>query len=205
MITEHPADIVLLDYVEGVLRGDESESVRRHIATCRACRRTLAEISSAISELERLPTAELPRAELGNRSSRWRLVRLGVRFVPVALAALALAFAFLFTRPGSPSPKTSTVTDTTPAGSLWYDMSVGLTPDHKMQRLRNALAGFGRPVVAKDPSIERFIAIVPAYYCAQAHDALLALPHAPFGSREASDVVLACRQTTDGAFASSTP
>src|SRR4051812_23815213 len=143
MITEHPADTVLLDYVEGVLRGDESESVRRHIATCRACRRTLAEISSAISEVERLPTAELPRADLGSRSSRWRLIRVGLRFVPVALAALALAFAFLFTRPGSPAPKLApdTQTTTTP-GDLWYDMSVGLTPTHKIQRLRNALAGF---------------------------------------------------------------
>src|SRR3954454_8548883 len=82
MISEHPADIVLLDYVEGVLEGDESQTVRRHIAGCRACRRTLAEISSAIDELERLPTAEIPHDAFGLPPGR-RRARVLARLAPL--------------------------------------------------------------------------------------------------------------------------
>jgi anti-sigma factor RsiW len=100
MISEHPDDIILLDYVEGMLQGQASDSVRRHIATCRACRRTLAELSDTVSELERLPTAEIPHDALG-RPGRAGMLRALARFVPVVLAATALVCAILFTRSGT--------------------------------------------------------------------------------------------------------
>src|SRR5262249_50913905 len=100
MISEHPDDIILLDYVEGMLQGQASDSVRRHIATCRACRRTLAELSDTVSELERLPTAEIPHDALG-RPGRAGMLRALARFVPVVLAATALVCAILFTRSGA--------------------------------------------------------------------------------------------------------
>jgi anti-sigma factor RsiW len=102
MISEHPAEIVLLDFVEGVLAGDESQSVRRHIASCRPCRRTLAEISSTIDDLDRLPTAELAADAFPTRGRRVR--RTLARLLPYALAAVALLAAlFFWARPGTTS------------------------------------------------------------------------------------------------------
>jgi anti-sigma factor RsiW len=100
MISEHPADIILLDYVEGTLRADESDTVRRHIATCRACRRTLAEISSTVSELERLPTADHARDHEGGSGVR-RHLRTAARLAPLLIAVTALLCTLLIIRPDS--------------------------------------------------------------------------------------------------------
>jgi anti-sigma factor RsiW len=100
MISEHPADIILLDYVEGTLRADESDTVRRHIATCRACRRTLAEISSTVSELERLPTADHARDHEGGTGVR-RHLRTAARLAPLLIAVTALLCTLLIIRPDS--------------------------------------------------------------------------------------------------------
>src|SRR4051794_37438449 len=117
MISEHPDDIILLDYVEGMLQGQASDSVRRHIATCRACRRTLAELSDTVSELERLPTAEIPHDALGG-PGRAGMLRALARFVRVVLAAPALVCAILFTRSGAgrknETPQQALGTRTTP-------------------------------------------------------------------------------------------
>jgi anti-sigma factor RsiW len=101
MISEHPADIILLDYVEGSLRPDESDSVRRHIASCRACRRTLAEISNTVSELERLPTADLARDHEGRRLELRRHLRTAARLAPLLIAVTALLCTLLIIRPDS--------------------------------------------------------------------------------------------------------
>jgi hypothetical protein len=107
MISEHPAEIVLLDYVEGTLLGEESDGVRRHIAVCDDCRRAIGEITRAIDELDRLPTASaLPR-----RSTKERLraaLRLTLRSFPLGFAACAIVAALLLMRPVSTSPRAGT-------------------------------------------------------------------------------------------------
>ena len=159
MITEHPADIVLLDYVEGSLRGDASESVRRHIATCRACRRTLAEISSAISELERLPTAETPPFEgARRRSRRRRLLAIALRFVPVVLAAAALAVAIVLTRPGGaqkPAERRPFLRD------LQWHGTIRIGRGQPEDAVRRILKAFGAQVVRRQGGHGLYV-IIPA-------------------------------------------
>jgi anti-sigma factor RsiW len=107
MISEHPAEIVLLDYVEGTLLGEESDGVRRHIAVCDDCRRSIGEITRAIDELDRLPTA----AALPSRSTGDRLrsaLRLMLRSFPLGFAACAIVAALLLMRPVSTSPRAGT-------------------------------------------------------------------------------------------------
>ncbi len=60
MSTSHPAELQLLDYVEGSLTGEELRGLRRHVTTCSACQETLRELSHAVDVLERLPTVGIP-------------------------------------------------------------------------------------------------------------------------------------------------
>jgi anti-sigma factor RsiW len=159
MITEHPADIVLLDYVEGSLRGDASESVRRHIATCRACRRTLAEISTAISELERLPTAEVPPYEVGQRRSRRRLIAIALRFVPVVLAAAALAVAIVLTRPGTGQNRRGAVPNVL-RDQQWHG-TIRIGRGQPEDAVRRILKSFGPQVVRRQHGGGLYV-IIPA-------------------------------------------
>ena len=98
----HPAEIVLLEYLEGSLGGDASADVRRHVASCQACRRAIAEISSAFEELDHLPTAQIPHDGWWptgrRRSRRWRTA-LGLS--PLALAVAALVLAVVLIRPAT--------------------------------------------------------------------------------------------------------
>jgi anti-sigma factor RsiW len=107
MISEHPADIILLDYVEGQLKADESDSVRRHIATCRACKRTLAEISTTVTELERLPTAELAREHAGHAGALRGHLRTAARLAPLLIALTALLCTLLIIRPDTAGRRSS--------------------------------------------------------------------------------------------------
>jgi anti-sigma factor RsiW len=156
MISEHPDDIVLLDYVEGMLQGQASDSVRRHIATCRACRRTLAELSDTVSELERLPTAEIPHDALG-RPGRAGMLRALARFVPVLLAATALVFAILFTRGGGGRRHASSVRTAATLAALRLPPSVGVAMIVKKLKRAKLKAVVNRPQWS-----EGFIVIVPS-------------------------------------------
>jgi hypothetical protein len=109
----HPAEIVLLEYLEGSLGGDASADVRRHVASCQACRRAIAEISSAFEELDHLPTAQIPHDgwwPTGHRRRRWRTA-LGLS--PLALAVAALVLAVVLIRPATAErPRAATTADT---------------------------------------------------------------------------------------------
>src|SRR5262249_20565923 len=118
MISEHPADIILLDYVEGTLRSDESDSVRRHIANCRACRRTLAEISNTVSELERLPTADLAHDHDAGAFGLRRHVRTAARLAPLLIAITALLCTLLIIRPDTPGGSATRASATGANGSV---------------------------------------------------------------------------------------
>ena len=60
ILPEHPAELTLLDYLVGHLPPDVSDQIRRHVSSCRACRRTIAELSLTVDELDRLPTVADP-------------------------------------------------------------------------------------------------------------------------------------------------
>jgi hypothetical protein len=110
----HPAEIVLLEYLEGSLGGDASADVRRHVASCQACRRAIAEISSAFEELDHLPTAQIPHdgwwpTGYRRRGRRWRTA-LGLS--PLALAVVALVLAVVLIRPATAERPRAAATDT---------------------------------------------------------------------------------------------
>jgi hypothetical protein len=174
MISEHPDDIILLDYVEGMLQGQASDSVRRHIATCRACRRTLAELSDTVSELERLPTAEIPHDALGG-PGRAGMLRALARFVPVVLAATALVCAIFFTRSGAGRKN-----DAHPAVGAGTSSGIALPVSITRESLRNNLiAHWTLPDVAvlQLPWADGFLVIFPTGKVEQARYALTRIEH----------------------------
>jgi hypothetical protein len=158
MISEHPADIVLLDYVEGVLDGDESLSVRRHIASCRACRRTLSEISTAVDELERLPTAEMEHDAFSRRHSRHRL-RIAARFAPLVIAAAALVVALLLARPGSAPTTSNRVKPSLVVQQARLKLTLAKTS--RLRELQGVLDNVQGKVIP-NPAGPGFIAVVPS-------------------------------------------
>jgi anti-sigma factor RsiW len=175
MISEHPDDIILLDYVEGMLQGQASDSVRRHIATCRACRRTLAELSDTVSELERLPTAEIPHDALG-RPGRAGMLRALARFVPVVLAATALVCAILFTRSGAGRKNEDQQATTSRGASSATALPVTIT----RESLRNNLIGhWSLPNVAvlQPAWADGYVVVVPNGKVEQARYALTRIAH----------------------------
>ncbi len=95
LIPEHPAELTLLDYLCGSLAPATSDQVRKHIATCRDCRQTMAELSSTVDDLDRLPTTgffdargEAPRGP----------ARPSLRVAPVVALALLLLGALVWLR-----------------------------------------------------------------------------------------------------------
>lgn len=59
-------EILLADYVDGTLRGEQKSALEGHLAGCSACKELAADIASATAFLERVATAE-PPAELLTR------------------------------------------------------------------------------------------------------------------------------------------
>jgi anti-sigma factor RsiW len=97
ILPEHPAELTLLDYLIGHLPPDVSDQIRRHVSSCRACRRTIAELSLTVDELDRLPTVPIPHDAVGDREGRRqrrrgsRLLRLLPALVLVGAAGSVLA------------------------------------------------------------------------------------------------------------------
>jgi len=90
ILPEHPAELTLLDYLVGHLPPDRSDQIRRHVSACRACRRTIAELSLTVDELDRLPTVPIPHDTVPGSPARTR--RRGGRFLRL-LPALVLVGA----------------------------------------------------------------------------------------------------------------
>lgn len=82
----HPAEVTLLDYVVGDLEHERSAEIRRHVAGCSECRERIVQLSLAMDELDRLPSAGIPHDVLG--AARPPARRAG-RIVPVALLVAA--------------------------------------------------------------------------------------------------------------------
>jgi anti-sigma factor RsiW len=92
MSTFHPAELQLLDYVEGSLSGDELRSMRRHVGECAACQETLRELTHAVDVLDRLPTVGAPdgNARLRQARNRRRLLRRALPIFAIVVAAGAV-------------------------------------------------------------------------------------------------------------------
>jgi anti-sigma factor RsiW len=80
----------------GHLTPDRSDAIRRHVSACRACRRTIAELSLTVDELDRLPTVRIPHDTIPGRPPRprrrgGRLLRLLPALVLVGAAGSVLA------------------------------------------------------------------------------------------------------------------
>lgn len=94
---EHPEEVVLLDYVIGHLDPADSDAIRRHVSICEACRDRIIEISSAMDELDRLPTASIPHDALLRPRERGFVARNANRLVPfVALILAVVGILLLF-------------------------------------------------------------------------------------------------------------
>ena len=88
MSTSHPAELQLLDYVEGSLTGEELRGLRRHVTTCSACQETMRELSHAVDVLDRLPTVGIPHDGMRLSPPRNRR-KLWMRILPILAIVLA--------------------------------------------------------------------------------------------------------------------
>ena len=89
MSTSHPAELQLLDYVEGSLAGEELRGLRRHVTTCSACQETLRELSHAVDVLERLPTVDIPHDGMRRAARPRNRRKLWMRALPIFAIVLA--------------------------------------------------------------------------------------------------------------------
>lgn len=103
MSTSHPAELQLLDYVEGSLTGEELRGLRRHVAACSACQETMRELSHAVDALERLPTVGIPHDHMRLTVARNRR-KLWMRALPILAIVLAAGAVVQELRPSSSSP-----------------------------------------------------------------------------------------------------
>jgi hypothetical protein len=111
LLPDHPAELTLLEYLVGDLPDETSDRIRRHVAACRACRRTIADLSMTVDELDRLPTvhrpheAPVPLEELpGPRP--FRAARI-LTIVAVLVAAVGVAVVLRLNEPSGPPPRTT--------------------------------------------------------------------------------------------------
>jgi hypothetical protein len=106
MSTSHPAELQLLDYVEGSLTGEELRGLRRHVAACSACQETLRELSHAVDALERLPTVGIPHDGMRLTVARNRR-KLWMRALPILAIVLAAGAVVQELRPASTQSSSS--------------------------------------------------------------------------------------------------
>ncbi len=104
MSTSHPAELQLLDYVEGSLAGEELKGLRRHVTECSACQETLRELSHAVDVLDRLPTVEIPHDQCARGPARNRR-RLLTRALPIFAIVLAAGAVVQELRPSAAGPR----------------------------------------------------------------------------------------------------
>ena len=113
-IPDHPEELELLDYLVGQLPPEASDDVRRHVATCRACRRTIADLELTVDELDRLPTVAIPHdasyaSGQGRPQTRFRTYIPAIAIVIVAAVVLATVGVDRGSRPAPPSTTTISV------------------------------------------------------------------------------------------------
>jgi anti-sigma factor RsiW len=145
MSTSHPAELQLLDYVEGSLSGEELRGLRRHVTTCSACQETMRELSHAVDVLDRLPTVGIPHdgMRLTAPHNRRKLWMRALPILAIVLAAGAIVQELRPTTTGSSPSRTGAAASTRrPAvASAWIVTHVPATGSDR-DGITSALAGF---------------------------------------------------------------
>jgi hypothetical protein len=144
MSTSHPAELQLLDYVEGSLTGEELRGLRRHVTTCSACQETMRELSHAVDVLERLPTVGIPHDGMRLTAPRNRR-KIWMRALPIlaiVLAAGAIVQELRPTSTGSRSTRAAAAAAQRPAASSTWIVTHVPTTDSSRNGVVSALAGF---------------------------------------------------------------
>ncbi len=103
----HPEELLLLDYVIGQLPSETRDQIKRHVAACRACSRTIDDLILTVDELDRLPTMPIPHdSPVDVRPPRLR-PKSRIRWFVPALGVVLLGLLALVTFGGghaSPRP-----------------------------------------------------------------------------------------------------
>ncbi len=97
----HPEELLLLDYVIGQLPDETRDQIKRHVAGCRACRRTIDDLILTVDELDRLPTMAIPHDSPAELAAARARPRSRIRFFVPALAIVLFALLALVTLGGS--------------------------------------------------------------------------------------------------------
>jgi Putative zinc-finger len=153
MSTSHPAELQLLDYVEGSLAGEELRGLRRHVGTCSACQETLRELSHAVDVLERLPTVDIPHDGMREQLGRNRR-RLWTRALPIFAIVLAAGAVVQELRPSATESNAAHSTAAAAAAkrpafmSTWVVTRVAATESDR-DGLKAKLHGFA-PFIPED-------------------------------------------------------
>ena len=144
MSTSHPAELQLLDYVEGSLTGEELRGLRRHVTTCSACQETMRELSHAVDALDRLPTVGIPHDGMRPTTPRNRR-RLWMRILPILAIVLAAGAIVQELRPGTTGSRNAgsagTAAQRPATSSSWIVTHVPAT-NSRRNGIVSALAGF---------------------------------------------------------------
>jgi anti-sigma factor RsiW len=143
MSTYHPAELQLLDYVEGSLAGEELKGLRRHVTQCSACQETLRELTHAVDVLDRLPTVDIPHDGVRRQARRNRR-RLLTRALPIVAIVLAAGAVVQELRPAASSSGDRTTALATGRPALTSVSLVTRVPETRSDRAGIAarLTGF---------------------------------------------------------------
>jgi anti-sigma factor RsiW len=97
----HPEELLLLDYVIGQLPDETRDQIKRHVAGCRACRRTIDDLILTVDELDRLPTMAIPHDSPAELAAARAHPRSRIRYFVPALAIVLFVLLALVTLGGS--------------------------------------------------------------------------------------------------------
>ncbi len=97
----HPEELLLLDYVIGQLPDETRDQIKRHVAGCRACRRTIDDLILTVDELDRLPTMAIPHDSPAELAAARVRPRSRIRYFVPVLALVLFALLALVTLGGS--------------------------------------------------------------------------------------------------------
>jgi predicted anti-sigma-YlaC factor YlaD len=119
----HPEELLLLDYVIGQLPDETRDQIKRHVAGCRACRRTIDDLILTVDELDRLPTMAIPHDSPAELAAARTRPRSRIRFFVPALALVLFALLAIVTLGGSrggssKSPPMQTFSLSVPKGDV---------------------------------------------------------------------------------------